>query len=231
PPGDEAEGLLPGDPGEPLPPPPQGGGEPILMAEELQGSIPLGAEGPLADGMARHVLHPDGFAPLHRNEKTAACTAIGADRWNKHLGHLDPRSSRFTSDNTMQRSVGIEVPVGPPRPGGEPDEPRGQYLLFGHLRLGEALHEPGDVLGEDRPVGFVHRRYLHLVSDLGLLDGAPEVDDAPVHPGAYEVGVVAFAREVQDDDDPAGHVLAEEVLGPPADDEDGPLPLVLLHVE
>ena len=74
----------------------------------------------------------------------------------------------------------------------------------------------------------------YFFAQLITIDIASHIDNAPMHPGAYVIGFVAFPLfqiEAEEDQDAACHIFAEEVLCGAPDDEHWLLIMVLLHVD
>ncbi|UEC43828.1 MAG: hypothetical protein METHAR1v1_1730010, partial [Methanothrix sp.] len=77
--GREREGLIPGDPGHPLPPPHQGSLQPVGMVDEVGGEPPLDAEPPPGDGVGRGGGGTHDPAVLDVEDEAAAAAAVDAD--------------------------------------------------------------------------------------------------------------------------------------------------------
>ena len=78
--GYQIQGFLPGDPHKFLAYSFQGILEPLLMIQDLQDGIALGAEGALTGGVVGHILNAGSNALLYSKVHTATYCTIGAKR-------------------------------------------------------------------------------------------------------------------------------------------------------
>ena len=125
---------------------------------------------------------------------------------------------------------GVKVSEGPVPPSRDLDE------ILRRVDSGKVQpHLPGELLqdllqeADVLPVDIVE---YGSDSELAGVHGPPDEDGPAVNARSYEIPHrrAASVFQVENDDPAAGHVFAAVVLGGAADDEDGDLVLILLHV-